>query len=323
MTQAAKWSRTVFPLAVVLVLLGGVALAQDLSGALARVSDSVFTIKTEKGLGTGFVVTADGQALTCRHVVAEGGKLKITLSDNSTTSAEVVASDEEHDLALLKLERTGLPAVTFGSSETLKSGVDVAAVGAPFGLENSVTKGVVSSPDREVNGKQYLQISAQLNPGNSGGPVINGKGEVVGVANAIVKGGDGVGFAIPSAVALAFLGEQKVTVATGLGVKPPEEKPEEEGPPLAPPPPPAPPTAREIAQVIWPLLAATVGVCLLLSLLVASVVSRGVARRALGGGLPQAPAPPAPWGQPQAGPPPPPQTPPAVDDLSDIDITLQ
>jgi hypothetical protein len=308
----------------VLAGAGNPAAAQDLSGALARVSDSVFTVKTEKGGGTGFVVAADGQALTCRHVVADAGKLTVTFADKSTSTAEVVASDEEHDLALLKLERTGLPPVTFGSSEALKSGVDVAAVGAPFGLENSVTKGVVSNPSQEVNGKRFLQISAQLNPGNSGGPVINGKGEVVGIANAIVKGGEGVGFAIPSAVALGFLQDQKVTVATGLDVKAPEGQPEEEGPPLAPPPPPAPPTMKEIASVVWPLLAATVVICLLIALLVASVVSRRVASRLLGGGMAPPPMPAAPWAAPPGQAPPPQQAPPpAADDLSDIDITLQ
>src|SRR5690606_10882984 len=113
MTNAAKWSRSLISLALILALAGTgkPGLAQDLSGAVERVGESVFTIKTEKGQGTGFVVTAEGQALTCRHVVADAGKLTITLSDKSTTTAEVVASDEGRDLALLKLARSGLPPV--------------------------------------------------------------------------------------------------------------------------------------------------------------------------------------------------------------------
>jgi hypothetical protein len=313
MTKAAKRSRSLISLAAGLVLLAGTAWGQpDLSGALARVSDSVFTIKTDKGLGTGFVVSPGGEALTCRHVVADASQLSITLADGSTTTAEVVASDPDRDLALLKLERTGLPSVTFGSSDDLKAGADVAAVGAPLGLENSVTKGVVSNPSREINGKHYLQISAQLNPGNSGGPVINAKGEVVGIANAIIKEANGVGFAIPSSVALEFLAAQKVSVATALGVKP-ASAPSAVEAPSAPPPP---PTARELAAAIWPLLAGVVLISLLLSILVSSIIARGAVRR-LGGGGSLAPPPAAPWGQPA-----PPAAPP-VQDLSDIDITLQ
>lgn len=315
--------------ALLLILMGAVPTwaQQDLSSAVERVSDSIFTLKVEgsnagqTGVGAGFVVAFEGHALTCHHVVEGATKLTAALANGDEVSAEVVASDQGLDLALLKLARKNLPAVTFGSSKDLKSGADVAAIGAPLGLENSVTKGAVSNPSREIEGSQYIQISATLNPGNSGGPMVNSQGEVVGVANAILKDPEGeptgVSFAIPSAVALEFLVRQQVEPAVSLGVELPQSTTPSEGAPVMrmPTPEPTPEVSpRALAVRLWPLLVGMLIVSILAAALVASIVARKALSR-----LPAAPSWPG-----ATGPPPPPGTPPPpVDDLSDIDITLQ
>jgi len=201
---------------------------QDMSAAIERVNGSVFTIKAGQAVGTGFVVNPAGEALTCKHAVGEASQVEVTLANGESAKAQVVARDETQDLALLKLEKAGLPAVVFAPAADLKPGQRVAAVGALLGLKNSVTEGVVSALDREIGGHKYFQIDAALNSGSSGGPVVNSRGEVVGVATAVVKEAGNVGFALPSETALEFLRARNVAVSTALrteGGEPPTVAP--------------------------------------------------------------------------------------------------
>jgi serine protease Do len=158
-----------------------------------------------RGQGTGFVARADGYIVTNNHVVAEAEELLVTLQDGREYDAAVVGTDAESDLAVLKIEARDLEPVAFGESDGIETGEWVIAVGSPFGLEQTVTAGIVSATGRTGMGlatfENFIQTDAAINPGNSGGPLVNLRGEVVGMNTAIStrNGGNlGIGFAIPS-----------------------------------------------------------------------------------------------------------------------------
>ncbi len=297
---------------------------QDMQAAISRVNDSVFTLKAAESVGSGFVVTAQGEALTCKHVVGEAQEVEVTLANGEKTTATIVARDDARDLALLKLDRTGLPAVVFAPSAGLKPGVRVAAVGAPQGLPNSVTAGVVSATAREIKGQKYLQIDAALNKGNSGGPVVESNGEVVGIATATIQEASNVGFALPSEAVLEFLKAQNVTVSVPLTKEGAEAAPPTGAAPTTPTPTPSTPapvplpTTPPPPQQSWTMPVLSLLIALVVSLLVSLLVTRMYLQKANvaagSGPLPPSPglAPPLPGAAP-----PPPQ-----EDLSDIDITL-
>lgn len=155
----------------------------------------------ERALGSGFIISADGYILTNDHVVDGADEIKVKLSDGREFSGEVRGLDPKLDLALIKIE-TGedLPFARMGESDNIKVGEWVMAIGNPFGLEQTVTVGIVSAKGRVIGAGPYddfIQTDASINPGNSGGPLFNVKGEVVGINTAIVAGGQGIGFAIP------------------------------------------------------------------------------------------------------------------------------
>jgi serine protease Do len=154
-----------------------------------------------KSLGSGFIVSKDGYILTNNHVVKDAEDIKVTLSDKSEYEAKVIGSDEDMDIALLKIEvKKDLPSVKLGDSDKLEIGEWVMAIGNPFGLEHTVTAGIVSAKWRPIGQGPYdsfIQTDASINPGNSGGPLINIRGEVVGINTAITAEGQGIGFAIP------------------------------------------------------------------------------------------------------------------------------
>jgi serine protease Do len=181
------------------------------------------------GLGSGFIVSQDGYVLTNAHVVAGDGEVTVRLADAKREfKAKVVGADERTDIALLKVEATGLPTVKLGKSEKLQPGQWVAAIGSPFGFENTITAGIVSATGRSLPAETYvpfIQTDVAVNPGNSGGPLINLAGEVVGVNSMIYSqtgGYMGVSFAIPIEVALDVMkqlrAEGKVTRGR-LGVR--------------------------------------------------------------------------------------------------------
>jgi serine protease Do len=162
-----------------------------------------------QGLGSGFIISADGYVLTNAHVVAGDGEVTVRLADAKREfKAKVVGVDERTDVALLKIEASGLPTVKLGKSAALQPGEWVAAIGSPFGFENTITAGIVSATGRSLPAETYvpfIQTDVAVNPGNSGGPLINLAGEVVGMNSMIYSqtgGYMGVSFAIPIEVAL-------------------------------------------------------------------------------------------------------------------------
>lgn len=157
--------------------------------------------QTQRALGSGFIINKEGDILTNYHVVAKADDIEVKLSDGRKFKAKVVGKDEKSDIALLKIAKAGdLPYVTLGDSNAIRPGDWVMAIGNPFGLEHTVTVGVVSALGRILGGgtyAKYIQTDASINPGNSGGPLFNLKGEVVGINTMIYAAGQGIGFAIP------------------------------------------------------------------------------------------------------------------------------
>jgi putative serine protease PepD len=196
--------------------------AGSVAGVAAAVLPSVVSIEVTFGggqaSGSGFVIDPDGYLLTNNHVIAQvagGGQIDVVFSDGSHEEATVVGRTTPYDLAVLEVARTGMPALEFARSSTVVVGDPVVAVGAPLGLESTVTSGIVSALNRPVSAGEgndsafinAIQTDAAINPGNSGGPLVNLDGQVIGVNSAIARapglegaggGNIGVGFAIPS-----------------------------------------------------------------------------------------------------------------------------
>ena len=154
-----------------------------------------------KGVGSGFILSADGFVMTNAHVVDGADQVVVTLPDKREFKARIVGSDKRTDIAVVKIEATGLPAVKIGDVSRLKVGEWVMAIGSPFGLDNSVTAGIVSAKQRDTGDYlPFIQTDVAINPGNSGGPLINMRGEVVGINSQIYSrsgGFMGISFAIP------------------------------------------------------------------------------------------------------------------------------
>lgn len=159
------------------------------------------TAPKQEGVGSGFIMSPDGYIVTNNHVVEDAEQIKVKLADGNEYDAKVVGRDPKTDLALIKIDGAkNLHALKLGNSEDLKVGSWVVAVGSPFGLEQTVTQGIVSGKGRVIGSGPYddfIQTDASINPGNSGGPLINMQGEVIGVNTAIYPSGQGIGFAIP------------------------------------------------------------------------------------------------------------------------------
>ncbi len=187
----------------------------------------------QQGVGSGFVISQDGYILTNNHVVEGADQIKVKLSNGKEYNGKVAGRDPKTDLALVKIEgASDLPPLQLGNSDNLKVGSWVVAIGSPFGLEQTVTAGIVSAKGRVIGSGPYdnfIQTDASINPGNSGGPLINMKGEVVGINTAIIAGGQGIGFAIPVNMAKEIIPqlEAKGHVTRGwLGVSIQELTPE-------------------------------------------------------------------------------------------------
>jgi serine protease Do len=157
--------------------------------------------RKSSSLGSGFIISEDGYILTNDHVVDDADKITVKLSDGREFSGEVRGLDPKLDLALIKIEAgEDLPVASLGESDGIRVGEWVMAIGNPFGLEQTVTVGIVSAKGRTIGAGPYddfIQTDASINPGNSGGPLFNMKGEVIGINTAIIAGGQGIGFAIP------------------------------------------------------------------------------------------------------------------------------
>jgi serine protease Do len=162
----------------------------------------------QKGTGSGFIINQEGYVLTNEHVVRKADNIKITLSDGREFDGEVIGSDVTSDMAIVKIKADHLPSVTLGNSDELRVGEIVIAIGNPYGLQQTVTMGVVSAKGRSIPAgtegqvyRNFIQTDTAINPGNSGGPLLNIKGEVVGINTAIIPYAQGIGFAIPINIA--------------------------------------------------------------------------------------------------------------------------
>lgn len=193
----------------------------SVAGIAQRVLPSVVSINTTTvnggGSGSGFVIDSSGYILTNNHVISDavlsGGKIQVTLNDGSSYTGKVIGRDASFDLAVLKIEATGLKALQFGDSDKIAVGDAVIAIGSPLGLSGTVTTGIISAKDRAVTTGDSatessfinaLQTDAAINPGNSGGPLVDATGAVIGINSAIASlgsswqaGSIGLGFAIP------------------------------------------------------------------------------------------------------------------------------
>ncbi len=161
-----------------------------------------------QSVGSGFIISSDGYLITNAHVVDGADEVKINLADRREFKAKVIGADKRTDVAVLKIEAKDLPKVTIGDPDKLKVGEWVVAIGKPFGLENTMTAGIVSAKGRDLpqeNLVPYIQTDVAINPGNSGGPLFNLKGEVVGINSMIFSrsgGYMGLAFAIPIDIAM-------------------------------------------------------------------------------------------------------------------------
>ncbi len=187
----------------------------------------------QRGVGSGVVMNREGYILTNNHVVEDADQIKVKLASGKEYEGKVIGRDPKTDLALVKIEgASDLHPLKLGNSDDLKVGNWVVAVGSPFGLEQTVTAGIVSAKGRVIGSGPYdnfIQTDASINPGNSGGPLINMKGEVVGINTAIIASGQGIGFAIPINMAkeIAPQLQEKGHVTRGwLGVSIQEVTPE-------------------------------------------------------------------------------------------------
>lgn len=169
--------------------------------------------RTQKSLGSGFVISEDGYILTNNHVVDGADEIKVKFDTGKELKAELKGSDSKLDLALIKVKSDSrLTVAAMGNSDEIEVGEWVMAIGNPFGLAETVTAGIVSAKGRVIGSGPYddfIQTDASINPGNSGGPLFNAKGEVIGINTAIIAGGQGIGFAIPVNMAKSIVDQLK------------------------------------------------------------------------------------------------------------------
>ena len=171
--------------------------------------------RTQRSLGTGFLISSDGYIVTNNHVVAGADTVLVNLQGSTgkehSLKAQVIGTDEETDIALLKVKADApLPFLNFGNSDKMEVGEWVLAIGNPFGLGHTVTAGILSAKGRNIQSgpfDNFLQTDASINPGNSGGPLINMEGKVIGINTAIIASGQGIGFAIPIDTAKPIIDE--------------------------------------------------------------------------------------------------------------------
>jgi S1-C subfamily serine protease len=193
------------------------AYSRAVTGVVDSVGPAVVSISSGKrssragpeqaGAGSGFFIAPDGYIVTNSHVVHEARRLAVTLPEGSTLNAALVGSDPSTDLAVIRANGSDLPYVTLWDSTTLRVGQLVIAIGNPFGFQSTVSTGVVSATERALRSREgrlienIIQHTAPLNPGNSGGPLVDSKGRVVGINTAIIVMAQGIGFSIPSSTA--------------------------------------------------------------------------------------------------------------------------
>ncbi|MBW4644971.1 MAG: trypsin-like peptidase domain-containing protein [Goleter apudmare HA4340-LM2] len=162
------------------------------------------TERVQQGIGSGFITRPDGIIFTNAHVVADADNVSVVLKDGRRFQGDVVGVDRVTDVAVVRIKATGLPTVNFGNSDNILPGEWAIAIGNPLGLDNTVTQGIISATQRSTadlgvptERVDFIQTDTAINPGNSGGPLLNAQGEVIGMNTAVLKGAQGLGFAIP------------------------------------------------------------------------------------------------------------------------------
>jgi len=201
--------------------------SRTITGVVGQVAEAVVHIQVQKpagdrrnretglmsGSGSGFIISTDGFVVTNNHVIEMAQDIKVSLADGRTVNAELKGADPSTDIAVLKIDVTGLKALSFSDSETLQPGQIAIAIGNPLGLQHTVTAGVVSALGRTLranNGRlidDIIQTDASLNPGNSGGPLVNSLGQVIGVNTATIPSAQGLCFAVSSNLAAFVAGK--------------------------------------------------------------------------------------------------------------------
>jgi len=181
--------------------------------------------RRDKSLGSGFIISKDGYIVTNDHVVRDAESVQVKLSNDKVYDAKIVGGDQKSDIAVIKISASDLPTAVLGDSDKLEVGQWAIAIGNPFGLDRTMTVGVISATGRSNVGietyENFIQTDASINPGNSGGPLLNIHGEVIGINTAIVAAGQGIGFAIPANMAKPIFSQliQKGNVSRGwMGV---------------------------------------------------------------------------------------------------------
>ncbi|MEA1902306.1 MAG: trypsin-like peptidase domain-containing protein [Actinomycetota bacterium] len=177
----------------------------DIAAAAAMVSPAVVQLESEGGLGSGVIYDSEGLILTAAHVVDGVNQVNVRLADGRLLEGEVIGRHELTDIAVIGIPGVGLPVASLGYGTTAHVGETAIALGSPFGLNQTVTAGIVSATGRAINGIPMVQTDAAINPGNSGGPLINGAGKVIGINDVIFTqggGNDGIGFAVSIDVAI-------------------------------------------------------------------------------------------------------------------------
>jgi len=203
------------------------AYSRTITGVVAGIAEAVVHIQVQKhsvdrktnqqklmpGSGSGFIISSDGFVVTNNHVIENASEIKVSLADGRTISAELKGADPSTDIAVLKIYESGLKALSFADSDGLQAGQIAIAIGNPLGLQHTVTAGVVSALGRTLranNGRMIddvIQTDAALNPGNSGGPLVNSQGQVIGVNTATIISAQGLCFAVSSNIAKQIAGK--------------------------------------------------------------------------------------------------------------------
>lgn len=176
---------------------------------IEKASESVVTILCGEALGSGFVVNSNGYILTNNHVVKDGNT-KVKLGEKEFTG-KVIDKDSTKDVAIVKIDGVkNIPVITLSDSDKITNTEDVYAIGSPQGLEKTTTKGIISNKTREINNQKFIQIDAVINPGSSGGPLLNDNGEAIGINTMIDEATNDYGFALPINVAKEFLDKNEI-----------------------------------------------------------------------------------------------------------------
>ncbi len=189
---------------------------EDLTLAVSRVNPAVVTITTGSALGSGFIINPQGYVLTNRHVVNGASVVQVELDSGQSYAAQVVGVSREDDIAIVQLPVHNLPVAALGDSSRVQQGQSIVAIGSPLGLKHTATRGIISNTNVDIDGHAFLQTDAPLNPGNSGGPLIDTHGRIIGINTMISKGGQGIGFAIPINAVAKLLEAHGIAVVSDL-----------------------------------------------------------------------------------------------------------